>query len=364
MKSYFLLFCLFLVACTSSSPDKQTTSKDYFTIDFQPLLKHPAEKKTLTQWAKQIHYLPLQMSDSLSIQSIQQLFLRNDTFLVVHNNQLSLFNSKGKWLYNIGRKGKKEEEYIQMYGVVLRNDSIFVVDGNYNFTLYNWKGTYLGKYFHPKIRHTKNFFPIPKSDIFLGHIENNTGQKETRFVFFKDTNILKTIPNTEKYEPTSPGIVITIPFEMRPFGGLVPAFKELFNDTIYQVDSQLNLCPYAVIQLGHYKATKKAIFDCTAEQLMKNGFDFFNGKVALTAIGEKDDMIYMAHYNIKDPYTYSYDKKTGQAYFQEISYPENKYNFKQGSTFVPHFISTDGKYLIDYEIPENGGNTVLILVER
>lgn len=364
MKSYFLLFCLFLAACTSSSSDMQTASENCYTIDFQPLLKHPAEKTTLNQWAKQIHYLPLQTSDSLSIRSIQQLFLRNDTFLVVHDSQLSLFNSKGKWLYNIGRKGEKEEEYSRMFGVVLRNDSIFIVDGNYNFTLYNWNGNYLGKYYRPKIRHTQNFFPILNSDIFLGYVQNLNGHKETRFIFFRDTNALKIIPNIEKYEPTSPEVVYSIPFEMRPFDGLVPAFKELFNDTIYQVDSQLNLCPYAIIQLGQYKATKKAMFGCTAEQLMKNGFDFFNGKVALTAIGEKDDMIYLAHYNIKDPYTYSYDKKTGQAYFQEISYPENKYNFKQGNTFVPHFISTDGEYLIDYEIPENGGTPVLILVER
>ena len=46
-----------------------------------------------------------------------------------------------------------------MGGVVLRNDTLFVVDGNYDFTLYNWQGEYLGKWFQPKIRHTMNFFP-------------------------------------------------------------------------------------------------------------------------------------------------------------------------------------------------------------
>ena len=130
---------------------------------------------------------------------------------------------------------------------------------------------------------------------------------------------------------------------MKAFDGLVPAFKEVFNDTIYQVDEHLNLVPYAVVELGKYKATKEAMFACTAEQLMKK-WDFFNGKIALAATGEKDGIIYLAHHDVTDP--------------------DNSYRFKEGSTFVPHFISTDGKYLIDYEIPENGNSPVIVLVER
>ncbi len=67
---------------------------------------------------------------------------------------------------------------------------------------------------------------------------------------------------------------------------------------------------------------------------------------------------------VTDPYTYSYDKNTQQTFYQKVIYPDNSYGFKEGSTFVPHFISTDGKYLIDYEIPENGNNPVIVLVER
>lgn len=158
-----------------------------------------------------------------------------------------------------------------MGGVVLRNDTLFVVDGNYDFTLYNWQGEYLGKWFQPKIRHTMNFFLVPNTDLFLGHVNNFTGQKKVRFVFFRDTTAIKTIPVTEKLEPASPMVVYSIPTEMKAFDGLVPAFKEVFNDTIYQVDESLNLVPYAVVELGKYKATKEAMFACTAEQLMKNG---------------------------------------------------------------------------------------------
>ena len=296
----------------------------------------------------------LETNESIQIKSIQRVIWDSDRFLVVHSDRLSLFDKDGKYKYDIGEKGEEEGEYLSIGGVVLRNDTLFVVDMNYDFTLYNWQGEYLGKRFQPKIRHT---------DLFLGHVDNFTGQKKVRFVFFRDTTAIKTIPVTEKLEPASPMVVYSIPFEMKSFDGLVPAFKETFNDTIYQVDENLNLIPYAVVELGKYKATKEAMFACTAEQLMKK-WDFFNGKIALTAVGEKDGIIYLAHHDVTDPYTYSYDKNAKQAFYQKVIYPDNSYGFKEGSTFVPHFISTDGKYLIDYEMPENGNNPVIVLVER
>lgn len=70
------------------------------------------------------------------------------------------------------------------------------------------------------------------------------------------------------------------------------------------------------------------------------------------------------HYIVDNPYTFSYDKKSGQAHYQKIIYPEYQYEFKEKSSFVPHFISTDGKYLIDFEQTKNESKQVIVLVER
>ena len=362
MKTWILLFCLLLASCGGRQA-QFSDHEDFYWIDFRPLVKNEALEVGLNEWGTNPRYVQLETNEFIQIKFIQRVILDGDKFLVVHSDRLSLFDKDGKYQYDIGEKGEEEGEYFRMGGVVLRNDTLFVVDGNYDFTLYNWQGEYLGKWFQPKIRHTMNFFLVPNTDLFLGHVNNFTGQKKVRFVFFRDTTAIKTIPVTEKLEPASPMVVYSIPTEMKAFDGLVPAFKEVFNDTIYQVDESLNLVPYAVVELGKYKATKEAMFACTAEQLMKK-WDFFNGKIALAATGEKDGIIYLAHHDVTDPYTYSYDKNTHQTFYQKVIYPDNSYGFKEGSTFVPHFISTDGKYLIDYEIPENGNNPVIVLVER
>lgn len=362
MKTWILFFCLFFASC-SNRQMQSSDHEDFYRIDFRSLVKNKAPEIGLNEWATNLRYVQLETNDSIRIKSIQRIILDEEKLLVIHSDRLSLFDKSGKYRYDIGEKGEAEGEYGRMSGVVLRNDTLFIVDGNYDFTLYDWQGKYVGKLFRPQIRHTKEFFPIPHSDLFLGHVDNFFGGKKVRFVFFRDTAAIKTIPVTEKLEPASPSVVYSIADEMKAFDGLVPAFKEVFNDTIYQVDENLDLVPYAVVELGKHKATKEAMFACTAEQLMKK-WDFFNGKIALTAIGEKDGIIYLAHHDVTDPYTYSYDTNTKQAFYQKVLYPDNPYGFKEGSTFVPHFISTDGNYLIDYEIPENGNNPVVVLVEH
>ena len=132
-----------------------------------------------------------------------------------------------------------------------------------------------------------------------------------------------------------------------------------------QADAQLNLLPYAVVYLGERKFTREIMYAHTAEQLMKNGFDFFTGgEVALLPTGEKDSIIYLTNINPKDLSVYSYDKTAKQACIEQIHYPENAFRFSKGATFIPRFISTDGRYLIDCELPEKGGNPVVVLVER
>lgn len=361
MKTWFLFFCLIFASC--SNRQTQSSDEDIYQIDFRPLIEKKAQEVNCNEWGKNIQYIQLETNDSIRIKSIKKIILKENKLLVVHSDRLSLFDVDGKYLFDIGKKGEGTEEYKRMFDIVLRNDTLFIVDGNFDFTLYNWQGKYLGKVFQPQIRHTVNFFLVPNTDIFLGHIDNFTGKKEVRFVFFRDTAAIKIIPNLDKYEPASPEVVYSTLSDMKSFDGLVPAFKELFNDTIYQVDTKLNLHPYAVVKLGKYKATKEAMFAHTFEQLIKK-WDFFNGKIALVATGEKDNIIYLAHHDTDDPYTYSYNKTTRQSYYQKVIYPDNPCRFKQGSTFVPHFISADGKYLIDYEIPENKSNPVIVLVER
>ena len=214
MKTWILFFCLFFASCCN----RQTQSsdhEDFYRIDFRPLVKNKAQEIGLNEWSTNLRYVQLETNDSIRIESIKRIILNDEKLLVIHSDRLSLFDKEGKYLYEIGKKGDKDGEYKRMNGVILRNDTLFVVDGNYDFTRYNWQGEYLGKLFCPRIRHTLNFFLIPNTDLFLGHVDNHTGKKEVRFVFFRDTAAIKIVPNLDKYEPASLEVAYSAPPEMK-----------------------------------------------------------------------------------------------------------------------------------------------------
>ena len=150
MKTWILLFCLFLGSCSN----RQTQSSDhenFYRIDFRPLVKNEAQEIGLNEWATNPRYVQLETNDFIRVKSIQRIILDDEKLLVVHSDRLSLFDKDGKYMYEIGKKGDGEGEYKRMNGVILRNDTLFVVDGNYDFTRYNWQGEYLGKLFCPRI---------------------------------------------------------------------------------------------------------------------------------------------------------------------------------------------------------------------
>ena len=136
MKTWILLFCLFLGSCSN----RQTQSSDhenFYRIDFRPLVKNEAQEIGLNE-----------LGDKSSIRATGnqrlhsgQIHPKDHTgrwkLLVVHSDRLSLFDKDGKYMYEIGKKGDGEGEYKRMNGVILRNDTLFVVDGNYDFTRYN-----------------------------------------------------------------------------------------------------------------------------------------------------------------------------------------------------------------------------------
>ena len=117
--------------------------------------------------------------------------------------------------------------------------------------------------------------------------------------------------------------------------------------------------------MGKNKATEEHRYTLTPGMFTQKNFDMFDNKIALSAIGEKDDIIYMVPYNknIK-PYTFSFNKKNGKAYYQKITYPESQFDLTDNSIFTPSFISTDGKFLIDLEFTKNDNKPVIVLVER
>ena len=90
MKTWILLFCLFLASCSN----RQTQSSDhenFYRIDFRPLVKNEAQEIGLNEWATNPRYVQLETNDFIRVKSIQRIILDDEKLLVVHSDRLFIF---------------------------------------------------------------------------------------------------------------------------------------------------------------------------------------------------------------------------------------------------------------------------------
>ena len=103
MKNLFQLFC-FSLLCAACSGEKQQEPKDFIEIDMIPAIEGEAKEVPLQEWAKSVHFIPLETNDDILISGLENVYQRGDTLLVYHKERLSLFNMDGK--YSLAVLGK------------------------------------------------------------------------------------------------------------------------------------------------------------------------------------------------------------------------------------------------------------------
>ena len=361
MNKWLIIFAILLTACTGTSEK----SEECITIDLATVFDHQPQEVALKKWAKSIQFIPLQTNDSILIKYISRIIKHGDKLLVQHDNRASVFDLAGKYLYDIGKQGGGPDEFSRISGLEPHDHLIYIKDSPIRIKVYDWQGK-----FHQTIqipdKNIRGFYPLPKTNVILGHVPNLSGNAPIRFYFCQDTVISDSIPYYKSY--TEPPFVMTFTYEFRPFdGNKIAAFKELFCDTIFKVSNDMKLTPYAVLDLGKYRTPEELRYNITIDDI-KN--DLFRTKTIPVIPGQIGDRLYMHNFSDKDTYTLYYDIAEKQLAYVQFIYPENSFELPEEGIagmpqayFTPKYISNDNRYLIDWEQPENDNNPVLILVE-
>lgn len=354
MEKYIVVLAILLAACSSISEKRD----ECIVIDMSSAFDHSPEEIALESWAKSVTFVPLETNDSILIKYIDRIIKHGDKLLVQHGNRASVFDMKGKFIYDIGKQGGGPNEYSKISGLEPCDDSIYIKDSPRRIKVYDWNGNFC-RSFHIPNKNIRNFYPLPQGNMLLGYTPNLLGNVSTRLYFCQDTIVLGSIPYYKSYK--KPDFPMTFTYEFRAFDiQNTVAFKELFCDTIFKVSNDLELIPYAVLNLGKYRIPEDLRYDMTIDDIEKN---VFQTKIMPVVSGEINDRIYMYNFSNKDTYTLYYDKNREQLTYVNLSYPENSFKFLEEAGFTPQYISDDNRFLIDWEQPENDNNPVIVLVE-
>jgi hypothetical protein len=244
---------LFSISC------KKAEEKLPIVIDLEGNVKNFQPMK-LSEISKEISYIPLETDSLTLISTIKSLDL-NDSLLIVNDlNKCLLFDRKGKFLRQIGRKGKGPGEYNFTQQLEIIDNKILVPCCLPSYiNIYDLHGNFLYNVILPVNlipscqRQQSNCFFINDST-FLVQIPNQTGQETFRIsVINNKGEVLKNFSNTTffnrvgKYYSTTDYASGFYQYEEKI------RYKEVLNDTIWQVEEN-ELVPVCVIYRGEYGA--------------------------------------------------------------------------------------------------------------
>lgn len=349
MKKIVFALCIVLAACSGNKDDNEC-----LYLNIAEVIGEQPEEIALDKWAKSVRMIPLETNDSVLISNIRNVIIHKNRLIVQDRNRLVVFDMSGKYLFDIGKKGKGPGEYAFIRKVILKGDTVLLLDEGGKMHLYDWEGHLIKDKRFPCA--LMDIFPVQGSDMLVSYFPNLTGKTTTKMIFFHDTVGVDSL----LYEKTYPNnrFAMMFPGEGIAFkSGNRTAFKELFNDTIFTFDKNLKLHPYIILDFGKYREKDDTRYTVTKPRA------FFETTICPSIVGETKNYLFLTGLMDMKSRCYYYDKKEGKVHHVSWKYPENKFAFSEDKTFIPKKFSEDNNYMIGYESQENDENPVIILAE-
>jgi hypothetical protein len=251
-----IIFLSVFLSCSERSGKKN----DLRLIDIGGNVK-TMHKIYLSQFTKNVWYVPLETNSANPI-SWTYRFLSDysEEYILDSDGKICLlYDNAGHYLRQIGSQGRGPGEYTGISSVFLKGQKIYIhdfyTDDIIEFML---DGTFQKRYksgFTADNRHRLTDAIMINDSMILGNIENGTGLEAYKaLIIDKQGDIYNYYKNyiffnleTGVSHAKSPGHAIYYKFGKNLF------FKELLNDTLFQLDDQYQLKPLYVFNFGKYK---------------------------------------------------------------------------------------------------------------
>jgi hypothetical protein len=220
--------------------------------------KDNLQKLCLSDYAKSIRYVTLESPPGSPLRSgVLKAF--SDKYILCSDMELCyLFDADGKYIRQIGKKGRGPAEYTGISYVDIINDKIFIHDYYTDDLLeYDTGGVFIDRYksgFSASDMNTFGTAIMLNDSMIFGNI-NRTGADDNRaliinkygvtFKSYKNYNAFRLNPNHTYVDYAEDAIV------SRYKGTII--FKDDFNDTVFRMDNHYQLLPDFVLNLGKYQ---------------------------------------------------------------------------------------------------------------
>jgi hypothetical protein len=243
-RTYFIAIGLLLASCNNS-----INSDLPYRIDLENSIKN-VNSIPLSTLGRKIEYVPLETDTACLIQNISNVFLTDSLIFVSDYNRLLKFDKNGKFIKQIGTKGRGPGEYPSLGNFLIDevNREIFILSSRI-VLIYDFNGNFKRDF---KIDFPCRQFILNENSELIFHSFNlPTPSTDTVFSWYiidRTGTILKKIKNT--LPRTNKGVIVPVsPLYMYDD---TPHFMEFGIDTLYSYDNNEKK-PYAIFHLGNLK---------------------------------------------------------------------------------------------------------------
>jgi len=243
-RTYFIAIGLLLASCNNS-----INSDLPYRIDLENSIKN-INLIPLSTLGRKIEYVPLETDTACLIQNISNVFLTDSLIFVSDYNRLLKFDKNGKFIKQIGTKGRGPGEYPSLGNFLIDevNREIFILSSRI-VLIYDFNGNFKRDF---KIDFPCRQFILNENSELIFHSFNlPTPSTDTVFSWYiidRTGTILRKIKNT--LPRTNKGVIVPVsPLYMHDD---TPHFMEFGIDTLYSYDNNEKK-PYAIFHLGNLK---------------------------------------------------------------------------------------------------------------
>jgi len=345
----YVVFLMIALASFSCAKEKQTLTE----LDFSSQITSNPTKTSITDIAQSLDFIQLETSDSILIGNrISHILMHNNFLFVVHGNKCSQFDISGKFIRDIGRRGQGPGEYIYILEISIQDNLLYMLDEAGRLFCYNMDGVLVNN-----IRLPKNYSSVfPENDhTFIGFQANISGGEKYLLTYFDDKGMLTdSIYNMNQMKPS--GKLVTIYSKEGCFfygDNDKTYFKELVNDTIFEVTAEHKLEPRVKLNWGN------SVVNLIDRMTDPNNF-LSKEKVCPTEVFESKSFLFVKILFQQQNSICYLDKTTNTCSNVVFTYT-SKQQGNEEKTFAPLSISTDLKCLLAYEQSDGEENPIVVI---
>ena len=242
-------FIFLIISCNTNK--KGTTEKATIPIVEigKALNNFSSSTRSFTEFIDSIKYIPLETLPECNIEEIQKIVCYKGDFYTWDYNSILKFDTNGKFIQEIGKRGRGPKEYARVREFTIRSDKLYINEGRKIVAYSTIDGSYVSTYPFP------NRWFVERLNNQFVTINANKG-----FIEFVDEkgNITDSV-NYEHYTRNDifPEMMIYPIYDA--FFGISQSLKisTSHNDTLFEINNRNQLIPRYILDLGDYKLADK-----------------------------------------------------------------------------------------------------------